>query len=251
MGASPAIDLPCCLVKNWISFAGVFDITTWCPKVFPWCRLCGTCNLQMHTDIDMQMHTHIHGQTTGTSIFTRVVFLLFPFAVAFAWTLSCAFVFTPFWGLEDGFSVLFSGFFWQSQTNFWGVAYQPPKPGRWCTSRTWPCAYMVSVLRCLGGFPLEVAGSNFLWWRFSLPSVGICRVPSQQKNRGPFWYRAGICWVWWFLNIFYSSGSMLQLWSSLLQIPSRRSLSQWVELVWSLDLSRFSFLAEVDSCFPP
>lgn len=104
----------------------------------------------------------------------------------------------------------------------------------------------------LGGFStVEVAGSNFLWWRFSLPSVGICRVPSQQKNRGPFWYRAGICWVWWFLNIFYSSGSMLQLWSSLLQIPSRRSLSQWVELVWSLDLSRFSFLAEVDSCFPP
>ena len=97
LGASPAINLPCCLVKNWSSFAGVFWYYNVMSQKFPWCRLCGTCNLQMHTDIDMQTHTgtHTHRQTTGTSIFARVVFSV-PFCCCTCSDFEFCFCFQPF-----------------------------------------------------------------------------------------------------------------------------------------------------------
>ena len=94
-----------------------------------------------------------------------------------------------------------------------------PEPifGAWYTnSQTRTVVYLADVAlrlygfgpEVLGGFStVEVAGSNFLRCRFSLPSVGICRVPSQQISEVPSDTEPAFAE----LMIFYSSGSMLQL----------------------------------------
>lgn len=200
LGASPAINLPCCLVKNWSSFAGVFWYYNVMSQNFPWCRLCGTCNLQMHTDIDMQTHTgtHTHRQTTGTSIFARVVFSV-PFCCCTCSDFEFCFCFQPFLRPWRWFFCARLRVFVDQRT-IPGRGIPTPKPGRWCISRMWPCAYMVSVLRCWGFFHLDFFLALVPWYRrrFSLPSVGICRVPSPQKKQRSLLIQSDICWDWWF-----------------------------------------------------